>query len=67
MTQQDAPAIPDTLVHYYTNEDHIFKTITSYQEHELDTDSEFDPKEICEELPLNGQVFPISTKILNEN
>jgi len=34
MTQQDRP---DTLVHYYTNEDHIFRTITSYQEHELDT------------------------------
>lgn len=37
MTQQDTPDIPDTLVHYYTNEDHIFRTITSYQEHELDT------------------------------
>lgn len=28
--------IPDTLVHYYTNEEHLFRSVTSCNEDRLD-------------------------------
>ncbi|MDA3887180.1 MAG: hypothetical protein PF638_16460 [Candidatus Delongbacteria bacterium] len=43
--------IPDTLVHYYTNEEHLFRSVTSYDEDKLDED--------FKELPLNSKAFHI--------